>query len=95
MSKCIFSFLFCVAAKAASAYRTHETLFIPLIQLHDAKLSAQELAALLPRKIRDNEELREQMTLKEQELDRNRVAVSEAEETRDQFLKQAALVRGG
>ena len=84
-----------MAAKAASAHSTHETSFVSLIQLHDAKLSAQELAALLPRKIRDNEELREQMTLKEQELDRNRAAVSEAEETRDQFLEQAALVRGG
>ncbi len=83
-----------MAAKAAYAHCTHENLFVPLIQLHDAKLSAQELAALLPRRIRDNEELREQMKLKEQELERSRAAVSEAEENRDQFMEQAALVRG-
>lgn len=63
-----------------------------LIQLHDAELSAKELAAQVPIKFRENEELRELMKLKEQEVDRERADVSETEESRDQFLEQAALV---
>ena len=60
-------------------------------QLHDMKLSAQELAALVPGRLHENQMLREDISAREQEILIRRTHTSECEEERTQLLEAAAL----
>jgi len=62
------------------------------LQLHEAKLSAQELASKVPKRMQANELLQENIVRAEQELLTETATLSENDKFREDLLEQAALV---